>query len=200
MPSTTHSRQSGRLGFGQCLASVLALCDLVKMDQILLIRQPKGIRMTRRADFNAEEWSSVVNGPLYAGMRVISADRGGTLRETLAMGHVYQEARQRHGDSELLDELLKSPPSIDPDRLREAGGDISATTSQQLRDVIRILESKGTPTEVDAYKTFVMTVAQAAAGAHKEGGFLGIGAKQISDAESRALDEVSLALGAPPGS
>lgn len=42
--------------------------------------------MTPRADFNAEEWSTVVDGPLCAGMRVISADRGGTLRESLAMG------------------------------------------------------------------------------------------------------------------
>ena len=40
--------------------------------------------MTRKAEFNADEWSTVVDGPLYAGMRVISADRGGTLRETLA--------------------------------------------------------------------------------------------------------------------
>jgi hypothetical protein len=156
--------------------------------------------MTTRADFNAEEWSRVVNGPLYAGMRVISADRGGTLRETVAMGRVYQEARQRHGESELLDELLKSPPSIDPDRLREAGGDIAAITSQQLRDVISLLEAKGQPAEVDAYKKFVMAVAQAAAGAHKEGGFLGIGGKQISDAENQALDEISMALGAPPSS
>jgi hypothetical protein len=154
--------------------------------------------MTRKADFNAEEWSTVVNGPLYAGMRVIAADRGGTLRESLAMGRVYQEARQRHGESELLDELVKSPPSIDPDRIREAGGDIAAAAAQQLREAIRILEAKATPSEADAYKRFVMTVAQAVASAHKEGGFLGIGGKEISDAENQALDEISTALGAPP--
>jgi hypothetical protein len=154
--------------------------------------------MTRKADFNAEEWSTVVGGPLYAGMRVISADRGGTLRESLAMGQVYQQARERHGESELLDELVKSPPSIDPDRVREAGGDIAVVTSQQLRDAVGVLEAKVTPAEVDAYKRFVMTVAQAVASAHKEGGFLGIGGKQISDAENQALDEISAALGPPP--
>jgi hypothetical protein len=154
--------------------------------------------MTRKGDFNADEWSTVVDGPLYAGMRVISAGRGGTLRESLAMGRVYQEARQHHGESELLDELVKSPPSIDPDRVREAGGNIAIVTSQQLRDAIGILEAKGTPPEVDAYKRFVMTVAQAVASAHKEGGFLGIGGEEISDAENQALDEISGALGAPP--
>jgi hypothetical protein len=154
--------------------------------------------MTRKADFNADEWSTVVDGPLYAGMRVISADRGGTLRESLAMGRAYQAAREHHGESELLDELVKSPPSIDPDRVREAGGNISALASEQLREAIGILEAKSMPSEVDAYKRFVMTVAQAVASAHKEGGFLGIGGKQISDAENQALDEISTALGTPP--
>jgi hypothetical protein len=154
--------------------------------------------MTHKADFNAEEWSTVVDGPLYAGMRMISVDRGGTLRESLAMGRVYQEAREHHAESELLDELVKSPPSIDPDRVREAGGNIAAVATQQLRDGIAILEAKATPTEIDAYKRFVMTVAQAVAGAHKEGGFLGLGGKQISEAENQALDEISTALGAPP--
>lgn len=154
--------------------------------------------MTRKADFNAEEWTTVVNGPLYAGMRVISAERGGTLRETLAMGRVYQAARERHAESDLLDELVKSPPSIDPDRLREAQESIAPVASQQLREAIRILEAKSTPAEVDAYKRFVMTVAQAVASAHKEGGFLGIGGKEISDVEDQALDEISSALGPPP--
>ncbi len=156
--------------------------------------------MTRKADFNAEEWSKVVDGPVYAGMRVISAERGGTLRETVAMSRVYQEARQGHGDSELLDELIKSPPSIDPDRIRAAGGNLAAVTTQELRDAMTILEAKASPAEVDDYKRFVMTVAQAAASAHKEGGFLGIGGKQISDAENQALDEIAGALGAPPAS
>ena len=154
--------------------------------------------MTKKADFNAEEWSTIVDGPLYAGMRVISADRGGTVRESLAMGRVYQEAREHHGESELLDELVKSPPAIDPDRVKEAGGDIAALTSKQLREAISILEQKATREEVDAYKRFVMTLAQAVASAHKEGGFLGIGGKEISDAENQALDQISTALGSPP--
>jgi hypothetical protein len=156
--------------------------------------------MTKKAEFNAEEWSTVVAGPLYAGMRVVAADRGGTLRETLAMGRVYQQARERHGENELLDELIASPPAIDPERVREAGDRIGDLTTRQLADAIQILQSKATPAEVDAYKTFVMSVAQAAASAHKEGGVLGIGGKEVSDAENQALDEISTALGSPPAS
>jgi hypothetical protein len=154
--------------------------------------------MTRKADFNAEEWSTVVDGPLYAGMHVIAASRGGTFRETVAMGRVYQEARERQGESELLDELVKSPPSVDADRVRRAEGKLAELTTEQLRKAMTVLEAKASAAEIDEYKRFVMTVAQAAAAAHKEGGFLGIGGKQISDAENQALDEISSALGAPP--
>jgi hypothetical protein len=154
--------------------------------------------MTSKADFNAEEWSTVVDAPLYAGLRVIAADRGGTLKETMAMGRAYQDARARQGESALLDELVKSPPSIDPDRVREAQGNIGELATQQLRAAMQVVEAKATPQEADDYKRFVMTVAQAVAGAHKEGGFLGIGGTPVSDAENQALDEISSALGAPP--
>ena len=154
--------------------------------------------MTTKADFNADEWSVVVEGPVFAGMRVITADRGGTLRESLAMGRVYQEARAQHGQSELLDALATSPPSLDPSRVQGAGGDIGGVATERLREAMRVVESKATPEEVDAYKRFVMSVAQAAAGAHKEGGFLGVGGQQVSEAENRALDEISTTLGTPP--
>ncbi len=154
--------------------------------------------MTSKADFNAEDWSTVVNGPLYAGVRVIAAERGGTLRESLAMSRVYQEARAQHGTSSLLDALIASPPTIDPQQVQQAGGDIGAVTTEHLRRAISILDAAATAEETDAYKTFVMTVAQAVAGAHKEGGFLGIGGKTVSDAENAALDEISASMGPPP--
>lgn len=156
--------------------------------------------MTTKADFNAEEWTTIVEGPLYAGMRVLSADRGGTLRESVALARVYQDARGRHGESQLLDELVKSPPAIDPERVRDAGGNIAAVASERIRDAVRVVEAKATPEELDAYRRFAMTVGEAVASAHREGGFLGVGAKDVSDAEQQALDEVSTALGSPrPG-
>jgi hypothetical protein len=156
--------------------------------------------VTSKADFNAEDWSTVVDGPLYAGIRVIAADRGGTLRESVAMSRVYQDARAHHGSSTLLDELLKSPPTIDAKSVQSAGGDIGAVTTDHLRRAMSVLDRVATQEEADAYKTFVMTVAQAVAGAHKEGGFLGVGGTAVSEAEEQALDEISAALGTPPAS
>jgi hypothetical protein len=154
--------------------------------------------MTRKADFNAEEWATVAEGPIYAALRVIAASHGGRLKESLALGRAYQDARTHHGESELLDELVNSPPGIDADELRHAQSNIAEIATEHLRDAIGILGAKATAAETDSYKTFVMSVAQAVASAHKEGGFLGIGGKQITDAENQALDEISSALGPPP--
>ena len=149
--------------------------------------------MTSKADFNADEWSTVVEAPLLAGARVITADRGGTIRESLALGKVYAHAREQQGHSELLDELVSAPPVLDRNRL-QGGGDISAVASQGLRDALAILADKVSPDEIDAYKGFVRSLAEAAAQAHKEGGFLGMGGKQVSEEEQAALDEISAVL------
>jgi hypothetical protein len=155
--------------------------------------------MTRKAQFNAEEWETVVDGPLFAGLRMIAADRGGTWRETIAMGQVYQQARADHGSSELLDEIVTSPPSLDAARAQAAGADLGQLAARQLREAVRILEARADPAETDAYKTFVMTVAQAVAEAHREGGLLHLGRRgEVSEAENAALDEIASALGSPP--
>ncbi len=149
--------------------------------------------MTRKADFNAEEWSTVVEGPLLAGMRVIAASRGGTIRESIAMGKVYTAAREQHGESDLLDDLVASPPGIDPSRVK-AGADIGSVSTARLREALALLEQKASPEEVEAYKRFVVTLAEAAANAHREGGFMGVGGKQVSEEEQAALDEMAQTL------
>lgn len=154
--------------------------------------------MTRKADFNAEEWTKVVEGPVLAGLRVISADRGGTIRESLAMGKVYAAARQEQGQSELLDDLVSSPPAVNPQEL-QGGGDLAAASRTRLGEALGLLKDKGSAEDADAYKRFVLAVAQAAAEAHKEGSFIGIGGKQISDQEQAALHEIRTVLDAPEG-
>ena len=151
--------------------------------------------MTKKADFNAEEWSTVVEGPLLAGMRVIMAARGGTLRESVAMGQTYANARRQQGNSELLDELVAAPPAMDPSRLRSPT-DIADVSTTRLRQALEILQQKSSAEDVDAYKRFVMALAQEAASAHREGGFLGVGGQQVSEAEQQALDDIGATLAA----
>jgi hypothetical protein len=151
--------------------------------------------LTSKAEFNAEEWQTVVEGPVLAGLRVVAASRGGTIRESLAVSKVYAAARQKQDDSELLDALVASPPAVDAHQVRERGGDIATVSSDRLREALRLLGEKATPEEVEEYKAFVVEVARTAAEAHKEGGFIGIGGKPISEEEQAALDEIQTVLG-----
>lgn len=149
--------------------------------------------MTKKADFNAEEWSQVLEGPLMAGMLVIAADRGGTLRESLSMGQVYAEARQQHSGSELLDDIVSSNPQVEPGNMRSQD-ELREHAGQRLRAAVAAAEAKANPEEVDEYKRFIRSLADTVARAHREGGILGIGGKDISDSEQTALDEIDAAL------
>jgi len=151
--------------------------------------------MTSKADFNAEEWSTIVEAPVLAGMRVVTAARGGTIRESLAIAKVYAEARRHHGESELLDTLVSSPPAVDQQQLQGAR-DLGPRSDERLREALRLIGEKGSGDDVEHYKRFVLSVAQAAAEAHKEGGFIGIGGKQVSPEEQAALDELRATLDA----
>lgn len=149
--------------------------------------------MATKADFNAEEWSTISEAPLLAGMRVVMAGAGGTIRESLAIGKVYGQARQEQGKSELLDELVSAAPSLDAERVRSAG-DVKAMALERLREAVGLVEQKASSEEADSYKAFVRKVAETAAAAHKEGGFLGVGGKPVSEDEQKALDEIESAL------
>lgn len=154
--------------------------------------------MPSKADFNAEEWSTVVEAPMLGALRVVAADRGGTIRESMAVARVYAEARKAQGGSELLDDVVASPPAVDVQRL-QGGAEIATVSTEQLREALRVLTEKGSPENVEEYKRFVLAVAQAAAEAHKEGGFIGIGGEQVSEEEQQALDEIRRVLDGQQG-
>ena len=128
------------------------------------------------------------------GARVVAAERGGALRESFAIGEVYKAAREMRGESALLDELVSDTPSIDLDDLRDVG-DPAAASRERLRAALAIVAAKATPEDLDAYKGFVMAVAQTAAEAHREGGFIGIGGVEVAPSEQAALDEIAAFLG-----
>jgi len=149
--------------------------------------------MTGKADFSPEEWEVVLKGAPSAGMIVITAQRGGTFRESFSMAKSYGEARKQHGESQLLDEIASTKPEIDrtryhsPEELKEHG-------LQHLREAVELLERKATPEDVDEYRRFVLSLANRVADAHKEG-FLGLSGERVSEAERAAVAEIAEALG-----
>jgi hypothetical protein len=154
--------------------------------------------MTSKAEFNAEEWSKVTEAPVLAAMLVIASDRGGTIRESVSLARAYSEARKEGVGAELLNELVSSPPQADPKEF----GSVDALREQvpeRLRAAVELVEEKGTPEEADAYRQFVLRLADTVAHAHKEGGFLGIGGKEVSEEEQKALDQLETAVGGGTG-
>jgi hypothetical protein len=143
--------------------------------------------VTNKSDFTTEEWQLILEAPPSAGMIVVTAQRGGSLRETIAMAKSYVEARQHHGESELLDEIAAAKPERDhthyhsPEELKQHG-------LQHLRDSIAVLERKATPAEIDEYRNFVVTLSHKVATAHREHG------QEISESERTAINEITAAL------
>jgi hypothetical protein len=146
--------------------------------------------VTGKADFTAEEWESILHGPPTAALIVITAERGGVFRETLALTQAYVEARKQHGQSELLDEIVSARPALEhshassPDELKQAG-------LKQLRTAAELLGQKATAADADAYRHFVLDLAGRVANAHKEHG------TSVSAAEQAALDEIAASLTLP---
>jgi hypothetical protein len=144
--------------------------------------------MTTSGDFTPEEWELITEAPTGAGLIVASASRGGTFRESFSMAKAYTEARQQHGESELLDELVSSRPKVDHTRAHSIE-ELQTHHLGRLREAVSALEQKATPEEVEDYRRFVRGLAERVAEAHQEGG------EQVSDAERSALEGIGAALG-----
>jgi hypothetical protein len=83
--------------------------------------------VTEKADFNPEEWSTFVEAPELVALRVIAAERGGTLRASLSLERAYSAARRGHQGPYSRPSVLG--PQIDP---RSAQGP-QAVTEQANR-------------------------------------------------------------------
>ena len=144
--------------------------------------------MSLKSDFDGAEWDLVAEGPVTAGMIVLTADSGGTFRETLALARAYTDARKEHGQSELLDEIVSAKPEFDRHRYKTKE-ELHDQGLQRIADAVALLGQKATADEVGDYKEFVVSLASTVASAHKEHG------QQISPAEQAVLDEVRARLG-----
>ena len=148
--------------------------------------------MALRTDFTPEEWHLILEAPPSAGMLVVTAQRGGSFRETIAMAKAYAEARQQHGKSELLDDIVAAKPERDHthyhsfEELKEQG-------LRHLRESVGLLTTKVTPEEVEEYRRFIVTLSQKVAAAHREHG------QEVSEAEQTAINDITEALNATVG-
>jgi hypothetical protein len=141
--------------------------------------------MTDKAAFTKEEWELLREGPPTAGMIALSAEKGGTFRETWALAKFYAEARKEHGESELLDALVADKPDA---KRYSSSEELESQGLGRLTEAVTLLEQKATTGEVAGYRKFVMDVAERVAEAHKEGG------QQVSEDERAAIEKIAASL------
>jgi predicted small metal-binding protein len=144
--------------------------------------------MTSKTDFTEQEWDAVLEGPPSAGMVIVTASKGGTFRETFAIGKAYAEARKQHGASELLDEIVSAKPEVDHTRYHSVE-ELRQQMLQHIRDGVQTLKGKASADEVEDYRRFVLALAERVAHAHREHG------AEVSAPEQTAIDDIKSSLG-----
>lgn len=153
--------------------------------------------MTTKSDFPEDEWTRIVRAPFVAGLAISLADPGGpieTLKESMA---TIRSATNPPSREQLLAEValeLQAQTQEHHNPLKGYKPDGGTPPGEQvlaeLRDVQGLVAARATPEEATAFGRWLLATAEAAATAAKDGGFLGFGAKQVSEGEQEMLDRL----------
>jgi hypothetical protein len=162
--------------------------------------------MTSRTDFTDEEWARLERAPLVAGMAITLADPGGPIeagKETMASLRSILETAQAGRDSELVNAVAKDAAEMVQRRenplgdFKPRGALAGEEILEELRAVNLLLTQKAASDDAEAFRQWLLSTAQGAADAAKEGGFLGFHAERVSEGEQKMLDKLGEALSAP---
>jgi broad specificity phosphatase PhoE len=166
----------------------------------------RGGVMTSKADFSEDEWTRLKRAPFVAGMAISLADPGGPIevvKETAATLKTVREAAESGGRGELIDAVAQEAVADARERknplqdFKARGALAGQEIVEELTEVNRIVSTKATPDDAQAYRDWLKAAAQEAANAAKEGGFMGFRAERVSEGEQRMLDKLAEVL-APP--
>ena len=157
--------------------------------------------MSTKNDFPEEEWTRILRAPFVAGLAISLADPGGPIeaaKETMA---TVKSSTNPPSREQLLTEVALELNAMTQQRqnplkgYRPAKGEAPGEqVLEELREVQAIVAAKATAEESAAFAQWMIATAQAAADAAKDGGFMGFGAKQVSDGEQAMLDRLREAL------
>ena len=163
--------------------------------------------MANQSSFTAEEWTRLLEAPMLAGMAVSAAEPSGLfgmLKESFATGKLLVEAKGDAAANELIRAVAEAYGTADGRKAASEGlraqlgggqpGEIKGKALAGLKAVAALLAAKA-PNEAAAFKAWLGQVGQAVADAASEGGFLGFGGVQVSEAEKATLAEIATALG-----
>ncbi|GLS29266.1 hypothetical protein SAMN04488498_11367 [Mesorhizobium albiziae] len=162
--------------------------------------------MATKANFTAEEWSQVLGSVMMAGMAVTLSDPSGLIgltKEGLASGSALVAAKSDPKANGLIKAVVSDFETSDGrsaarstvqsklagKEASEMKGIILATLAQSAA----LVDTKA-PDDTAGFKGWLRQISERVADASSEGGFLGFGGVQVSDAEKATLEEISKAL------
>src|SRR5215208_2431969 len=173
--------------------------------------QRRRATMANKANFTPEEWTKLLESPMMAGLAITAAEPSGLwglLKESLSSGWALLEAKTS-GPNELIKAVATDfgtgegrAAARDGLQTRLSGSkpaEVRDKAIAALREAAAIVDAKA-PGEAAAFKNWLKQIAQKTAEASTEGGFLGFGGVQVSEAEKSTLAEISSALGASTSS
>jgi hypothetical protein len=140
--------------------------------------------MTSKADFTEDEWETLQKGVTGAGLLVSVSDKGffDTFKEAGALAKHMNEAREGH-DNQLIREIATMRGS--GFGLTSKQEEVEGEAIEAQGSAVAILREKA-PEDVEAYKSFVLDVAQSVAEA----------AKGVGVGETDAIEKIRAALDA----
>jgi hypothetical protein len=139
--------------------------------------------MATKTDFTQEEWEALQKGLTGAGFLMAVSDRSffDSFKEAGALARHLADAR-KSGSSELIRELGETRGT--GFGLTSSPAEIESETLEALRKAMQVLEAKA-PEEADAYRSFVLEVAESVGNAAAGG----------EAVESDTLEKIRSALG-----
>jgi hypothetical protein len=163
--------------------------------------------MVDKQSFTPDEWTKILQSPMLAGTAVSAAEPSGLwgmLKEAVASSSALAAAKMDGGTNELIKAVVSEYETSEgrsavQDALRKRFAnaklaDVVQRSVEGLRDVAAILSAKA-PGDAAAFKEWLRATSQKVAEASAEGGFLGFGGVQVTDAEKATLADIAKALG-----
>jgi hypothetical protein len=159
--------------------------------------------MASKADFTPEEWSKLEFAPVNTALVVALASPSGPIgmvQEMFAAVSSVVDIDKDATAGELLRGIAadikgrKNKPELPRFTSLDEG---RAYVSGAVKEAIALLDAKA-PDEAASVKQWLYGVAQKAANAAREGGFIGIGGTAVSPEEQAALTELAGWLGVTP--
>jgi len=146
-----------------------------------------------RHQFSDDEWTRIRQGPLAAAALVVLASPSKPTelsQEFAALARTFSQVIEHSSPESLLGIAFQTPlTEFDLQRFTERS---KRTLLNAVSDATHIVNLRA-ELSVGSYRYLLTSVAKSTAEAAKEGGFLGFGGKQVSDAEQSVLAEIEAA-------